>query len=128
VYVCICAAAEAEVRGEGGRERGDRATRLGRWREERLTRGDAGGWAFGVHAGKAATTWTLGDGREGLAIRYVPPSVVCSAQDTGACSHVRCPGPVEWIVDMWECFVILSWWEEGICGILVYGQLTGFGR
>jgi hypothetical protein len=38
------------------------------------------------------------------------------------------PGPAEWIVDMWECFVILSWWEEGVCGILVYGQLTGFAR
>jgi hypothetical protein len=37
-------------------------------------------------------------------------------------------GPVEWSVGMWECFVVLSWWEEGVCGILVYGQLTGFAR
>jgi hypothetical protein len=55
---------------------------------------------------RGATTWTLGDWRSGIfrQVSFIPHKtrervLICAAR-----------GPVEWTVDMWECFVILSWW------------------
>jgi hypothetical protein len=126
--VCIYAAAteaetevEAEVKARGGRckEKGNRATKLGRQGggecrrteragemargEERPTRRDGGGYAVGI---MRRLHGHLGTGDQ-----------VCPAKcrlvrtsPRSESSHPPPGGAVEWIVDMWECFVILSWW------------------
>jgi hypothetical protein len=112
---------EAEVKARGGRckEKGNRATKLGRRGggecrrteragemargEERPTRRDGGGYAVGI---MRRLHGHLGTGDQ-----------VCPAKcrlvrtsPRSESSHPPPGGAVEWIVDMWECFVILSWW------------------